>query len=406
MFRKMTRIGLMGLIVAAFAACGNKADTPKGKANAPESGAKASAASGAKDAKSTAPATTAKAPALTGPIAKINGQTLERAEFDKKYAKMTKAFTVRKKDIPEGLAQRYKESILKQLVDKELLRQAIAKVGVKVDGPALEKEFAEYKKMFRTDENFQRYLKSSEVSIDQIKDNISHNLAVTALLEKQGNLAVTDAEIKEYFEKNKARYEVKEQVRASHILFKVGKKDDKAKDAAAKKQADEVYQKAKAKGADFAALAKKHSQGPTAPRGGDLSYFTRGRMVPAFEKVAFVMKPGDVAKPVRTQFGWHVIKVTDKKEGRQRPFGEVKESIDKLLRNKKSRQAKSELLKGLREKAQIESFLPKAKTVAPKMTPKMMPKINPKMNPKLNPKMMPKLSPKLISPKKAAPASK
>lgn len=374
MFRKMTRIGLVGLLVAAFAACGDKADTPKGKAASPESGAKAAATSDAKDGKKTAPATTAKAPVQTGPIAKINGKPLDRAEFDKKYAKMTKAFTVRKKDIPEGLAQRYKESILKQLVDKELLRQAIAKDGIKVEEAALEKEFAEYKKMFRTDENFQRYLKSSEVSIDQIKGNISHNLAVTALLEKQGNLSVTDDEIKAYFEKNKARYEVKEQVRASHILFKVGKKDDKAKDAAAKKQADDVYKLAIAKGADFAALAKKHSQGPTAPRGGDLSYFTKGRMVPAFEKVAFAMKPGEVAKPVRTQFGWHVIKVTDKKEGRQRPFAEVKESIDKLLRNKKSRQAKSELLKGLREKAQIESFLPKAKKITPKVAPKVMAK--------------------------------
>jgi parvulin-like peptidyl-prolyl isomerase len=378
----------MGMIVAAFAACGgDKTETPKDK--------KASAKSASSDAKKATPksgaaakggeekTTKAASPKATGPIAKINGKDLDRAEFDKKYAKMTKAFTVRKKDIPEGLAQRYKESILKQLVDKELLRQAIAKEGVKVDAAALDKEFAEYKKMFRTDENFQRYLKSSEVSIDQIKANIEHNLAVTALLEKKGNLAVNDPEVKEYFEKNKARYEVKEQVRASHILFKVGKKDDKAKDAEAKKKADDIYKQAKAKGADFAALAKKHSQGPTAPRGGDLSYFTRGRMVPAFEKVAFAMKVGDVAKPVRTQFGWHIIKVTDKKEGRQRPFEEVKESISKLLRNKKSRQAKAELLKGLREGAKIESFLPKAKT-----PPKIMPK-----------KMAPKSAPKPAAPK-------
>lgn len=377
MIRTMTRIGLMGMIVAAFAACGGEKDGKAGdKAGDKKAGAQSTASSSkAKAGTPKAGGETKKAPAkdaapkATGPIATINGKPLDRTEFDKKYAKMTKAFTVRKKDIPEGLAQRYKESILKQLIDKELLRQAIAKDGVKVDAAALEKEFAEYKKMFRTDENFQRYLKSSEVSIDQIKGNIEHNLAVTALLEKKGNLAVSDDDISGYFEKNKARYEVKEQVRASHILFKVGKKDDKAKDAEAKAKAEAVYKEAKAKGADFAALAKKHSQGPTAPRGGDLSYFTRGRMVPTFEKVAFAMKVGDVAKPVRTQFGWHVIKVTDKKEGRQRPFEEVKESIGKLLRNKKSRQAKAELLKGLREGAKIESFLPKVKAPA-----KVMPK--------------------------------
>lgn len=389
MFRMMTRLGLMGILSASLIACGDKAPKDDGKAKSPASGDKAAPASKAAGDKTTSDkkagdkkVAIAK-PLPTGPIAKINGKELDRTEFDKKYAKMTKAFTVRKKDLPEGLAQRYRESILKQLIDKELLRQAIAKDGVTVDQAALDKEFGEYKKMFRTEENFQRYLKSSEVSIDQIKDNIKHNLSVTALLEKKGNLAVTDAEIKEYYEKNKARYEVKEQVRASHILFKVGKKDDKAKDDAAKKKADDVFKEASAKGADFAALAKKHSQGPTAPRGGDLSYFTKGRMVPAFEKVAFGMKVGEVAKPVRTQFGWHVIKVTDKKEGRQRPFDEVKESIDKLLRNKKSRKAKAELLKGLRAEAKIESFLPKVEKPA-----------------------MPKKAPTVKAPTSAAPTSK
>ncbi len=285
------------------------------------------------------------AASATGPIATVNGVEIDRAAFDSKYAKMTKAFTTRKKDIPAGLAKRYRESILKQLVDKELLRQKIKEAGVTVEEDALAKELEDYKKMFRTEENFQRYLKSSSITLDQIQANISHNLAVQRLLEKQGDLAVTDDEVKEYYEKNQSRYEIKEQIRASHILFKVSKKDDKGADAKAKKKADGVYKDASKKGADFAALAKKHSEGPTASRGGDLSYFNRGRMVPEFEKIAFPMKVGDVSKPVKTQFGWHIIKVTDKKEGRKRPFVEVHESISKLLRNKRSRKAKAALLK-------------------------------------------------------------
>ena len=117
---------------------------------------------------------------------------------------------------------------------------------------------------------------------------------------------------------------------------------------------------AKKKGADFAALAKELSQGPTASRGGDLSFFTRGRMVPEFEKKAFAMKVGEISKPIKTQFGWHVIKVTDKKEGRQRPMAEVKDSIEKLLKNKKSRKAKAKLLKRLKAEGKVETFLPKA----------------------------------------------
>ncbi len=351
----VTRAALFFLLALTLAACNKPAEAPQpGKAEAAKAGETGKTEKAGK--KGDAPA---KAPSATGPIANVNGVAIDRAEYDAKYAKMTKAFTTRKKDIPAGLAKRYRESILKQLIDKELLRQKIKGADVKVGDDALAKELEDYKKMFRTEENFQRYLKSSSITLEQIQANISHNLAVQQLLEKQGDLAVTDAEVTEYYEKNQSRYEIKEQIRASHILFKVSKKDDKGADAAAKKKADSVFKDASKKGADFAALAKKHSEGPTASRGGDLSYFNRGRMVPEFEKVAFTMKVGDVSKPTKTQFGWHVIKVTDRKEGRKRPFAEVKESISKLLRNKKSRKAKAALLKQLKESAKIESFLPK-----------------------------------------------
>ncbi len=353
MFR-FTRAALAAsLAFAALAGC-NKPAEDGGKKAAPATGESTKAATPA--TKSEGEKAAAAAPG--GPIAKVNGVEIDRAEFDSKYAKMTKAFTTRKKDIPAGLAKRYKESILKQLVDKELLTQKIKEAGVQVEDAALATELEEYKKMFRTEENFQRYLKSSSITLDQIRENIGHNLAVQKLLEQQGDLAVTDAEVQEYYDQNQSRYEIKEQIRASHILFKVAGKDDKKADADARKKADDVYKEASKKDADFAELAKKHSEGPTAPRGGDLSYFNRGRMVPEFEKVAFELNVGDVSKPVRTQFGWHVIKVTDKKEGRKRPFDEVKESIEKLLKNKKSRKAKADLLKSLKESAKIESFLP------------------------------------------------
>ncbi len=356
MFLKRMQLGLCAAAMLAAGGCGNK-EGGAGSASAPATGTEKSGVTAEKSAADDAKGGDAPAATPSGPLATVNGVEISRDEFDKKYAKMTKAFTTRNKEIPEGLAKRYKESILKQIVDKELLGQKIAASGVKVEGPELDREFDDYKKMFRTDDNFERYLKSSDISIDQIKENISHNLAVQKLLEQQGDLAVNEDEVKKYYEENEKRYEVKEQVRASHILLKVAK-DDKAADAAAKKKADEVYKEAVKKDADFAELAKKHSQGPTASRGGDLSFFTRGRMVPDFEKVAFEMKVGDISKPVKTQFGWHIIKVTERKEGRQRPFDEVKESIEKLLRNKKSRKAKADLLKMLRDEAKVVTLVP------------------------------------------------
>lgn len=356
----VTRWALAQVVAVSLVACG-KTESGDAPATSTPTTSETKAATGVAPKQTTptaAAAPTEAAPVATGPLARINGVELPREEFDSKYAKMTKAFTARQKEIPEGLARRYMESILKQLVEKELLRQKIEGESIQVDAAALEQELAEYKKMFRTEENFDRYLKSASVSLDQIKENIGHNLAVNQLLEKTGELVVKDDEVREYYEQNKARYEVKEQVRASHILLKVKSKDDKAEDEAARKKAEVIHKEAAKKDADFAALAKEHSQGPTAPRGGDLSYFTRGRMVPEFEKVAFTMKVGEVSAPVRTQFGWHIIKITDRKEGRQRPFDEVKESIEKLLVNKKTRKAKAELVKKLRAEAKIETFLP------------------------------------------------
>ncbi|MEE2787199.1 MAG: peptidylprolyl isomerase [Myxococcota bacterium] len=344
----------------------------------------------------------------TGPVAKVNGVEVSRDEFNRKYGKMTRAFTKRKKTIPDGLSQRYKESILRQLVDKELLRQEIKKQGVSVDDAKLAQELADYKKMFRTEENFARYLKSSDITLDQIKGNLRHNQAVKMLLEKQGDLSIADADIQKYYDEHKKRYELKEQVRASHILLKTSARDDKVKQDAAKKKADEVYAEVKKDGADFAALAKKHSQGPTAARGGDLNFFTKGRMVPAFEKVAFAMKKGEISKPVKTQFGWHVIKVTDKKEGRQRAFDEVKPSITKLLTNKKSRRAKADLLKRLKAEGKVETFLPKAKpskVAKPKPTA-LKPGIKPVLKKLPGKPALPKMAPapKPAAPKAAKPA--
>jgi parvulin-like peptidyl-prolyl isomerase len=356
MWKNAHRIGLLLAVGAGLTACADKKEEGT-KPAVPATTAASAASSGAVDAP----------PALNlpaGPLAKVNGTEISRTEFEQKYVKMTKAFTARKKDIPENLAKRYKESILKQLIEKELLRQEITKQSVQIDGPELDKEFDDYKKMFRTDENFDRYLKSSEVTIDQIKDNIRHNIGVNKLLEKGGALTVTDAESKSYYEENKKRYEVQEQIHAAHILVKVDAKADKKAEADALKKANDFYKDATKKGADFATLAQKSSDGPTAGRGGDLNWFPRGRMVKEFDDIAFKMKAGEISKPVKTQFGYHVIKLIDRKDGRDRPFDEVKESIEKLLKNKKQRTAKQALLKDLRTNAKLETFLPEAEAAA------------------------------------------
>jgi len=308
-------------------------------------------------------------PKETGPIAVVNGEEIPRAEFEEMYEKMTRVYTRRNKPVPENVARRHKQNIVNRLVEKRLLQQAIRKAGVAVTPQELEQGVTKYKEMFRTEENFQRYLRSSNTTLERIQDNIRFNKALDKLLEKDGPIAVTDAEMKEYYERNKRRYEVKEMVKAGHILIRLKKDATPEQKKAALTKAQGIEREARKKGADFKQLAIKHSEGPTGPKGGDLGFFTRGRMAPEFEKAAFGMKPGAVSKPVLTQFGYHIIKVYERKEAGQKSFAEVRESIQKLLVSRAKRKRKAELLRELKKGATIVSNLrlpPPAPTAGPK----------------------------------------
>src|SRR5262249_30541579 len=127
---------------------------------------------------------------------------------------------------------------------------------------------------------------------------------------------VPQADIERAYNASIEQYTTPEQIRASHILLKTEGKDD----AAVKTRAEELLKQAKA-GADFAELAKKNSEDEaSAKNGGDLDYFKRGRMVPEFEQVAFALQPGEISDVVKTSFGYHIIKLTDKKPGTTKPL--------------------------------------------------------------------------------------
>jgi peptidyl-prolyl cis-trans isomerase D len=131
---------------------------------------------------------------------------------------------------------------------------------------------------------------------------------------------IKEKELKDYYDKNLNSFKVPEKIRARHILVKT------------KKEAEELLKKLKNNG-NFIELAKKYSIGPSAKNGGDLGYFTKGQMVPTFEKAAFALKKGEISNIVKTQFGYHIIKLVDIKKASVEPFEKVKDSIKNTLEN-------------------------------------------------------------------------
>lgn len=210
-----------------------------------------------------------------------------------------------------------KESVLEQIVDEEVIIQYMKKQKVEIDDKEVQKQYTAYMDEIKAQKESEKILKDLEENgMDEafVKNQITTEMYINKFQEKiVKDLGLTDETLKQYYEKNIDTYN-NEEVQASHILVN---EEEKAK---------EILGKIKA-GEDFAKLAKEFSKDPgSAANGGDLGTFGRGMMVPEFEEVAFSLKAGEVSDVVKTQFGYHIIKVMDKKE-KLSTFEEVKENI-------------------------------------------------------------------------------
>ncbi len=189
----------------------------------------------------------------------------------------------------------------------------------------------------------------------RIEDMTNALLAQHYMMENISNKAqVTDKEVRDYYNKHKSEFMQPEQVRARHILIKVPANADKKQWEKAKKKAIEVRAKL-IKGESFSKLAQKYSDDPgSKARGGDLGFFSKGQMVPEFEKAAFSLKKGEISQPVKTTFGYHIIKVEAKKPARQRSFEEVQQEIRQKLLREKQRKLRDEVIAKLKKKYPVQ----------------------------------------------------
>lgn len=200
------------------------------------------------------------------------------------------------------------------------------KSQVTVTDAELAPYFEKAKDKYRVGEK--RKFKYAQVNVDQVR----------------GTITVPETEIAAFYQQNLSQYQTPAQVRASHILFKLEGKDEKAVQA----QAEEVLKQAKAPNADFAALAKQYSEDDSNnTNGGDLDYFGRGRMVAEFEQAAFAMKPGEISNLVKTSFGFHIIKVVDNQPESTRPLAAVRAELEDQLKWQKAQAEAERIAKSL-----------------------------------------------------------
>lgn len=283
----------------------------------------------------------------TGPVAVVNGTEITADKFNEI---VEKRFGNSRRPVPKQIATKMKTQMLESMIDKHLIEKKLEESDVEASDEEIQKEYKKFRENFPTDSKYQKFLDKTGTTDKEMKGNIGKDVRLRKILAEKKDIEVAEKEAKKHFENNKSEFSQPEQVKASHILIKTDKKSEKE----AKKKAKEVLKKAQKEGTDFAKLAKEHSEGPSKRKGGDLGYFTKEKMADAFAEKAFSMKDGEIAGPVKTKFGFHIIKRTGYKEAEDKSFEDVKSEIMDKLEREKSSEAIKEYTKELREKAEIE----------------------------------------------------
>ena len=304
-------------------------------------------------------------------LVQINDKTITQGDVDAEIGEISKMMQSRGRSGEQFamMLPTIKPQVIDSLVVRALLAAEFAKKNIAVSDAEINTEIEKIKTTLPKGKNLEELLKSNGVSDKSFRADIMEQVKLSKLL---GIGEPTDKEMKEFYEKNKSRlYEIPETVRARHILIAVNATDDAAKKAVKKEKAEALRkQLIDAKGANFAQLAKDNSDCPSKAMGGDLGEFRKGQMVPAFEVVAFGLKTNEISAVVETDFGYHVIQMTEHNTPRIVAFDEVKPQIAVQYKGRQLQEKAGPFIQELRDKAKI-TYQNGAEPVKPMMMPSM-----------------------------------
>ncbi|PKM77980.1 MAG: foldase [Firmicutes bacterium HGW-Firmicutes-15] len=258
-------------------------------------------------------------------IASVNGQNINK---DQLY---------------DALVQSSGKQVLDSLISQKIVELESKKQNVVVSDADIQKEINKYYEQYGGEAGFIQALAMSGYTLDQVKKDIVDNLKVKKILEPQ--ITITEEELKAYFEENKATFAQEKQVKASHIL------------ADSFEIANQVKQKI-VNGGDFAQLAKEYStDNGTKENGGDLGYFGSGKMAVEFEEAAFALKVGEISDPIKTEYGYHIIKLVDKKDAQEANYEQSKAEIRDALLDKKIGEEYDSWIQDLYQQYDVKNYL-------------------------------------------------
>ena len=353
MIKKTAVLALLSL--AAVTACKKEADKAPAQAAAPA----AAPAAGAPPPGAAPPQAPAAKPVpaeIPDVVARVNGEDVKKAELD--MAVKSLEDRARSAVPPEQRDAVYRQ-VLDRIVGFHLLVQEAKARKVIAPPWEVDGQLEQIRKQFPSEDAFKQMLQARGVTLEKLRADAAQTIAVNLMLknELEPKVVVSDADARSFYDQNRPRFRQEESVHASHILIRVPEQADAAARAKAKTQADDLLAQVK-KGAEFGDLAKKFSQDPgSAQNGGDLGFFSKGQMVPAFEAAAFSLKPGETSGVVETPVGYHIIRVSETKAGRDLGYEEVKAQIEDYLKQQIRERKSQEFVDQLKAKGKVQIFI-------------------------------------------------
>ena len=301
-----------------------------------------------------------KTPAVPLPdvVATVEGQDIKKEELEAALTAALARQGIPADQLPGDQKTQGYRMLLNDLITEKLVTKRSAQIEVKDEDIAA--QFEQFRTRFGTAEAFEEQMKQSGQSVDKIKTDIRAYLKQQNWVQEQVKDApkATDADAEEYFTKNPNDFKKPEQVRASHILVAVPADATEEQVGEKKKLADAITVRVKG-GEPFDKLAAELSEDPSAKQNsGDLNFFTREQMVPEFANAAFGMQKGEISAPVKSQFGFHIIQLTDRKDAETMVLESVKPRLLAFLNQRMRDTQIQKVLTELREKAEVKILLP------------------------------------------------
>jgi peptidyl-prolyl cis-trans isomerase C len=292
---------------------------------------------------------------LPSVLAHVNSEHVTKSDFERLLRNIE---LNNRAPVPADRRNEIYRKVLDELVTYTLLKQEAKARNFTATDAEVEEQMKSMRQAARTEEAFKKALAERNMTIERLRADARTELSIAKMMNAQvaGATEATDAEVKDYYDKNPDRFKRPETVRASHILLRIDPNADDATKKQTRAKIDDVLKRAKG-GEDFATLAQQNSQDGSAAQGGDLGYFPKEKMVPAFADVAFALKTGEISDVVVTQFGVHIIKLTDRKSAGTVPLEEVGPQVKQFLTEQKKQQQAQAFIAQVKQKAKIEVLI-------------------------------------------------